>query len=772
MEFSMSINFSQIRFTALLSLFGLSLFGSAALLFWIEPMFAKMILPKLGGSPSVWNVCLAFYQLVLLAGYIYAHVTTRWLGVRQQVILHIGLLSLVLIALPIGGSDLWTPPVAANPIPWLLLVLFVSVGLPFFVISTTAPMLQKWFVITGHPAAKDPYFLYSASNLGSMVALLGYPFMVEPHWSLTEQCRSWALCYVILAGLISACAVVVWRSCGRRMTHLNSGAMPQTKGTPPGSDSPGGLRVTQRMRWVLLAFAPSSLLLGVTNYISTDISAVPLLWIIPLAIYLITFILVFAPQPLLPHRVMLQAQPYFLLPLMILFFWGLKPMPPSFIPLHLLVFFVTAMVCHGELAKSRPSTIYLTEFYLWLSVGGILGGLFNALFAPMVFDTLAEYPLVIALACLLRPPSHPKGQKPNEIWLDLALPLFLTIILGGLVLFIAKLGLGHVMRLDDSGSWLGLMIIVFISCFIGFILYLFCERPIRFGLGVGGVILASFLWASGQNQVLYSERNFFGVLEVVHDAADGYNLLHHGTTIHGAQSLNPARRGEPLTYFHPTGPVGQVFEVFSNKPNKNRVAIIGLGTGSLACYAIPRQDWTFYEIDPAVARIARDPRYFTFLSDCPAKIHVVLGDGRLSLAQAPDCHFDLIVLDVFSSDAIPVHFLTREAINVYLTKLSDGGILLFHISNKYLNLKPVLGDLAANASLACLVQVNRISSLAEEKAKKLGSIWVVMARQTDDLGSLSEDRRWKPLPGRPGARLWSDDFSNILSVFKWSSSKD
>jgi SAM-dependent methyltransferase len=430
------------------------------------------------------------------------------------------------------------------------------------------------------------------------------------------------------------------------------------------------------------------------------------------------------------------------------------------------------MVCHGELAKTRPATTYLTEFYLWLSVGGVLGGLFNALLAPMVFDTLAEYPLMIALACLLRPPSNPKGQKPKENWLDLGLPLVLTVILGGVVLIISKPGVGHVMRLDDSGSWLGLMIIVLISCFIGIILYFFGDRPVRFGLGVGGVILASFLWGSGQNQVLYSERNFFGVLEVVHDAAEGYNLLHHGTTIHGAQSLNPTRRGEPLTYFHPTGPAGQVFEVFSNKPIKNRVAIIGLGTGSLACYARPGQNWTFYEIDPAVARIARDPQYFTFLTDCPAKIDVVLGDGRLSLTQAPGGHFDLIVLDVFSSDAIPVHFLTREAINLYLTKLSDGGILLFHISNKYLNLKPVLGDLAAKAGLVCLVQENRISSPAEEKAKKMGSVWVVMARQTNDLGRLPEDRRWEPLPGRPGARLWSDDFSNVLGVFKWSSPKD
>jgi hypothetical protein len=761
-----------VRFTALLLLFALSLFASAALLFSIEPMFAKMILPKLGGSPSVWNVCLAFYQLVLLAGYIYAHVTTRWLGVRRQVIFHMGLLLLVLIALPISGSDRWTPPIAGNPTPWLLLLLVGSVALPFFVISTTAPLLQKWFVMTGHPAAKDPYFLYSASNLGSMVALLGYPFLVEPHLSLAEQSKSWALCYVFLAGLISSCAWVVWRSSGSGTTHLNPGVTPEFKGAPSGPDRPARLRVTQRIRWVSLAFAPSSLLLGVTNYISTDISAVPLLWIIPLAIYLITFILVFAPRPLLQHRLMLQAQPYFLLPLTILFFWGLKAMPPSFIPLHLLAFFVTAMVCHGELAETRPSPIYLTEFYLWLSVGGVLGGLFNALVAPMIFDTLAEYPLVIALACLLRPSPNPKGQKPNEIWLDFTLPLVLTVTLGGLVLFISKPGLGHVLRLDDSGSWLGLMVIVIISCFLGLILYLFSVRPIRFGLGIGGVILASFLWASGQNQALYSERNFFGVLEVVHNAADGYNLLHHGTTIQGAQSLNPTRRREPLTYYHPTGPAGQVFEVFSNKPTKNRVAIIGLGTGSLACYAEPGQNWTFYEIDPAVARIARDPRYFTFLRDCLARTDVVLGDGRLSLAQAPDGHFDLMVLDVFSSDAIPVHFLTREAINLYLTKLSGGGILLFHISNKYLNLKPVLGDLAAKASLTCLVRENRISTPAEEKARIIGSIWVVMARQTNDLGRLSEDRRWQPLPGRSGARVWSDDFSNVLSVLKWSSPKD
>jgi hypothetical protein len=347
----------------------------------------------------------------------------------------------------------------------------------------------------------------------------------------------------------------------------------------------------------------------------------------------------------------------------------------------------------------------------------------------------------------------------------------LALILAGLVLAMPNISLDHLMRLDDSTSGLGMMIIVFISCFIGVILFLSSERPIRFGLGIGGVILASFLWGGGHSRVLYSERNFFGVQEVVLDPDGGYHLLIHGTTIHGAQNLNPARRLEPLTYYHPTGPIGQVFAAFDKKPAKNHVAVIGLGTGTLVCYSRPGQNWTFYEIDPFVARIAHDPRYFTFLRDCPAKVEVILGDGRLSLAQAPDRHFDLIVLDVFSSDAIPVHFLTQEALRLYLTKLSDEGILLFHISNKYLDLKPVLGDLAGKAGLACFIRDDAYWDPAKERARKIGSIWAVIARRTSDLGQLPEDRRWEPLQGRPGARPWSDDFSNILSVFKWSSSK-
>ena len=564
---------------------------------------------------------------------------------------------------------------------------------------------------------------------------------------------------------------MVLRSSRTGKQGLNPGAAPDSPRPDDAADIPGGLKITQRLRWVLLSFAPSSLLLGVTNYIAEDIAAVPLLWIIPLAIYLITFILVFAPRPVLPQRLMLRLQMYFLLPLMVLFFWGLKPVPSPLIPLHWLAFFATAMVCHGELANTRPSTTHLTEFYLWLSVGGVLGGLFNALLAPVIFKGLTEYPLMIAVACLLRPASGLRTQKPNARYLDFVIPLGSALVLIILVLGISNVGLGHLLRLDDSASQLGTMIIVFISCFIAVTLFLFSERPIRFGLGVGAVILASLLWASGHSQVLYSERNFFGTLEVVLDPDGGYHLLNHGTTIHGAQSLNPARRLEPLTYYHPTGPIGQVFAAFDEKSSRDRVAVIGLGTGTLACYAQPGQHWVFYEIDPIVVRIAHDPLYFTFLDDCVAEVEVILGDGRLSLAKAPDRHFDLIVLDIFQLRLHSRSLPDARGAPALSSQAFRRGILLFHISNKFLQLKPVLGDLAGKAGLACFVRDDNYWNPAVEREKKIGSVWAVMARQPSDLGHLPQDERWETLPGRPGARPWTDDFSNILSVFKWSSSK-
>jgi hypothetical protein len=733
-------------------------------MFWLEPMFAKMILPILGGTSSVWTTCIAFYQLALLGGYVYGHVAIKWLGVKRQSIFHLVLLWSALIVLPIGIAEGLTPPASSNPMFWVFLLLLTTVGLPFFVISSTAPVLQKWFSTTVHPSAKDPYFLYSTSNLGSMVGLLAYPFLVEPYLTLKTHSNIWAGCYALMAVLISGCAISSWRSSGKGAQHPGLIVDTNVRIEPSITENSEALKNSQRIRWVLLAFAPSSLLLGVTQYITLDIAQIPLLWIVPLAIYLLTFILVFAKRPLLNHRWMVWAQPFLLVPLIMLFYWNLATNMWFSIPFHLITFFIIAMVCHGELANTRPSTAHLTEFYLWLSVGGVLGGLFNALIAPLVFNTLAEYPLAMVLACFLRPSEHSDKQRSYERWLDLVLPLVFFLIL-----FISKLSFTYFGQLGSSFTVL-LLTMIFISCIIGILLYSFRQRPIRFGLGIGTVVLVSFLSTSGQNQVLHSERNFFGILSVTRDPTGLYHLLQHGTTIHGAQSLDPDRRHEPLIYYSRSGPVGQVFESFSGKPTRKRVAVIGLGPGTIASYAKAGQHWTFYEINPAVERIARDPRYFTFLRDCPAKVDVVLGDARLSLTQCPDAHYDLIVLDAFNSDSIPIHLLTREALSLYLSKLTADGILAFHISNKYLNLKPVVGNLALDANLACFVQEDTEVSENDSKAKTAGSVWVALARQVRDLRSLAGDPRWKPLEGRPGAKLWTDDYSNIPGVFKWFSS--
>jgi hypothetical protein len=719
-------------------------------------MFTKMVLPLLGGTPSVWNTCMVFFQAALLAGYLYAHAAPKWLGVRRQAAFHLGLLALIILTLPIGVSQGWTPPQTSNPFAWLLLLLLVSVGLPFFIVSTTAPLLQKWFSHSGHAAARDPYFLYGASNLGSMLALVGYPLLVEPYLRLKHQAWAWAGGYALLLGLIALCGATLWRS----MNLLaDNGEAAEAEISPPLAPP----TLSRRAWWVLLAFAPSSLLLGVTNYLSTDIASVPLLWVIPLAIYLLTFVLVFARKPLLPHRIMLLIQPFLVIPIVMLFFVRSEVGSWQFFLLHLLAFFCIAMVCHGELMQARPPAAQLTEFYLWMSVGGVLGGIFNALVAPVVFSTVIEYPLIIVLACMLRPDMAPEGpqwyrQARHRRWLDLALPLGLAALLAGL-----SLGFD---RVPDFQKRFALLLV---SCLAGVLCYSFREHPRRFALGLGVIILAGIWYPVEAARTLHTERNFFGVLRVKQQEVDGYRVhsLRHGNTLHGAQFFDPARSREPLLYFHRTGPLGGLFAAFGGGGSWREVGIIGLGTGSIASYAQPGQHYTYYEIDPAVEQVARDPRYFTYLADCPAKVDVVLGDARLSLQGAPAGHHDLFILDAFSSDSIPLHLITREALALYLAKLKDTGIMAFHISNRYLDLMPVLGNLAREAGLACLVQEDRKLTEADLKELKLGSIWVVMARQPRYLAPLAASPGWRPLSGNDAAP-WTDDFSNILTVFSWS----
>jgi hypothetical protein len=739
----------------LLFLFGVTLFVSATLLFLIQPMFAKMVLPMLGGTPAVWNTCMVFFQSALLMGYGYAHVATTWLGVRRQAALHVGLLLLPLLTLPISVPLGWNPPVQQNPVPWLLTLLLVSVGLPFFAVSASAPMLQKWFASTGHPAAKDPYFLYGASNLGSLLALLSYPVLLEPNLRLSEQSWMWARGYEVLIVLMLGCAVILWKSPEFRRQNPTLIASHDSRGKLSIGDDADKPTFILRIRWVLLSFVPSSLLLGVTTYLTTELPAIPLLWVIPLAIYLLTFILVFERKPILPHVLMVRVLPFGVLALASLIPLPVAMPPAFFIPLHLLTFFIAAMVCHGELAKSRPTTEHLTEFYLWMSVGGALGGVFNALIAPLIFKSVVEYPLVIVLACLLRPTTLPKKPAGRGRLLDLGLPVALGVFITGL----SWAGEAGGIRLDLLFK--GLLIVASLTCFA------FRDRPVRFGLGVGAMMLATAFSAGGHSQVLHAERSFFGVHRIVQDAEHKYHVLFSGNTIHGAQSLDPSRRREPLLYFFRTGPIGQMFSALSEEGVKPPVAIIGLGTGSMACYGLPGQEFTFYEIDPAVERIARDPRYFTFLQECFPRINVVLGDARLSLKRAPDHHYGLIVLDAFSSDMIPLHLLTREALTLYLAKLVDDGILVFHISNRNLELRPVLSDLARDAGLDYLVQQDSGISEEEIATGKVPSTWAVMSRPHRRLSALAKSSRWTIWAGRPSTRILADDFSNILDLIQW-----
>jgi spermidine synthase len=734
---------------AVTTLFAVTLLVSALLLFCVQPMIAKMILPLLGGSPSVWNVCMVFFQAMLLSGYAYAHVTTIWLGVRRQVVLHLGLLSFPLLVLPFavtqGAVQSLSPD--ANPTPWLLGVLLATVGLPFFVVATTAPLLQMWFAETGNPSSKDPYFLYGASNFGSLFALLGYPILMEPYLRLAQQSGFWAVGYGVLLLLTAACAVVVLRGPRELPRSIDDSAHQVVPGTP---------RIGERLYWVGLAFIPSSLLLGVTTYLSSDVAAIPLFWVIPLAIYLVTFILAFSKREFLPISWIARAARLIITGTVLVICLGSTQ--AIFIPLHLLMFFLASLVCHAELARRRPAVRYLTEFYLAVSLGGVLGGVFNALVAPAVFDRGIEYPLLIVLACLALPgvAAASRSRERRARVLDFVVPLVV-----GAIICAARVWLGARAAPAWSPADLAMKVVYGLGALACFT---FADRPLRFALGIAWLFGTGMLMDQGE--VIHRERSFFGSLKIVRSESGPFHQLFHGNTLHGQQSFEPERRGEPLSYYHRTGPVGQIFEVHGQRAGTPDVAVVGLGTGSLASYAQPGERWTFYEIDPSVARIASDAAYFTFLRDCRARAkEIVLGDARLRLREAPEHQYGLIVLDAFSSDAIPVHLLTREALELYLSKLAPEGLIAFHISNRYLDLAAVVGALAREKGLVCRVRHDLQLSPEETSAGKYPSIWSVMARGEAELRSLAKDAAWAEPKVRPSEAAWTDDFSSVFEHF-------
>ncbi|MFZ0879952.1 MAG: fused MFS/spermidine synthase, partial [Candidatus Acidiferrales bacterium] len=701
-------------------------------------------LPVLGGTTAVWATCMAFYQAILLAGYAFANFVTRRMSSRWQALLFVALALAPLMILPFGFPAGRVPPVERNPIPWLFMILTIVVGLPFFVMSTIAPTLQKWFAGIGHGSSGDPYFLYAASNVGSMLGLLSYPILIEPRFRLAEQSRLWEYGYGVLLILVVVCAVTLWRAPGQQN--------PSELAPPQRDVTTSVLSFRERLLWMALAFVPSSLMLGVTTVLTTEIPPIPMLWVLPLAVYLLSFILVFAKKPIISYYDVAARMPLLILagmiPLLLKASWPLL----LEIPINLMTLFVVAVACHGELAKRRPATEHLTGFYLWIALGGVLGGVFNAIIAPLIFSTVLEFPLALICAALLLQIMIPAAKQPRFNWLDVALPFALGALAVILIRVPRKFGV-------EPGIIFHL--IVFAPTML--VCLSFGKRPIRFVLGFAALLIAATGYTGAYQHILSTQRSFYGINRVANDDTGKYRVYFSGKTIHGIQSLAPGRNREPLTYFSHSSPIGQVFATFSGTEKLRAVGVAGLGAGTIACYAAPGEEFTFYEIDPVVERIARDPRYFTFLRDCAPQARVVLGDARISLKNAPDRHFSMLVLDAFGGDAVPIHLLTREAVQLYLSKLDDHGILVFNISNHYLHLQKVLGNVASDAGLIALIQ-DDTTSLG---AGKLPSTWVVMARTKDDLGALIGDPRWAVLKRDPKARVWTDDYSSLLTVFIW-----
>jgi hypothetical protein len=722
-------------------LFASALFLNALLIFWVQPLFAKMVLPLLGGSPSVWTTCMLFFQAALLAGYAYGHIGIRTLGIRRHALLHCVLVWLPLLVLPIV-VDTQTAKATDQPIVWLLQTMGTTVGLPFVVLASTAPLLQRWYSSLPNRSAADPYWLYSASNVGSFAALIAFPILLEPMIPLGHQTTVWRVVYAIVAGLLTACAISVLR---REPSSLEVPG----RGT---DDSLPGITTGMRLRWLALSFAPSTLMLGVTTYLSTDVAPVPLLWVLPLGCYLLTFIVAFGWYSDRMHTNIRRLLPSVVLPLVLLIVSGAAALAPLWIavPIHLLAFTVLAMLCHGELARDRPGVQHLTEFYLWLAAGGVLGGVFNTLVAPRVFTSVAEYPLAIAFACLVCVPKE-------QFWDALATPrsMLKPALAAGLatVLLVAA-RLGGVARLPTL-AFVGAPALIFMNGAK--------SNTARFSVGVVGLLAALAIGNAvapvGGLRTLYADRTFFGVYRVRSDPARNFVSLVHGTTTHGRQVVGDPNP-EPLTYFHRQSPIGQLFKHFG--ADARSVGVIGLGTGTLGAYAQPGSQWTFYEIDAAVERIARDARFFHYLERCAADCSVVLGDARLTLSRSSVAH-DILVLDAFSSDAIPIHLLTMEALRTYEARLSENGVLALHISNRHINLAPVVARLARDRGLTALLRRDMFS---DAKNGFESSEWVVMARRPDRLKPLARDTtRWRPLvaDARPA---WTDDFSNIWTELR------
>ena len=727
--------------------FGLAIFISAVLLFSVQPLVGKLLLPLLGGAPSVWNTVMVFFQAMLLAGYAYAHFSFQRLG-RFQPLVHVGLLLTAALVLPFTISPEESSGLqSTSPALWVLIVLAKSIGLPIFVLASTAPLLQKWFAATKHPSAKDPYFLYAASNLGSFGALFAYPLMIEPNLRLAGQVNYWTTGFWLLALSIAGCALL------QKFHRAAPAAIANETAESPRIEPVSRKTI---LKWLALSFVPSSLMLGVTNYITTDVASVPLLWVVPLGLYLFTFVIAFSKHSRKAEETSSKAVPIFALAVVFTMLVQATEPVVVLVLIHLLFFLFATLQCHLKLANSRPPAAHLTQFYLWMSAGGVLGGIFNALLAPMLFSSIIEYPVMILVATLI---GFPIREVRNPEWRFALPPIYggaIVILLCGVAAaFIVMAGGTSIIAANILAG------VVLLSC------YLVLRRPVRYTLAIATLLLCTILFRQTQSRVIERHRNFFGVLRVVDDRHKPIRRLFHGTTVHGIQSRTPERKCDPSSYYHPLGPVSEITELFEQSTLPRHVGLIGLGAGAMLTYSKPDQKWTIYEIDPAVVRVAQDPDFFTYLRDCNrAALQIELGDAPLPLHKAPNATFGLLYVDAFSSDVIPMHLLSLEAVQLYRQKLVPDGILAFHISSRHFELEPLVANLGKALGLQCFT-----STLGDLDAKAIAdggfeSTWSILVPPSQ-VPAILKQASWYRVVPKEDSPLWTDDFSSLIGVLRF-----
>ena len=736
---------------------------SATLLFFVQPLAGKILLPVLGGSPAVWNTCMLFFQVTLLAGYCYVDLIDRRLPLPAQVGIHAGLLAVAGACLPFA-APMSIPD--ESPVPWLIKSLACSVGPPFFTLCATAPLLQRWFSQTRDPQAADPYFLYAASNAGSIFGLLAYPLLVEPALPRGGQSLLFAAGYGVTAFAVMVCGLI---------------ALTQTNGHQPVTAA--ALKPTQslprsRLTIIALAAVPSSLVLGVTQHLTSDVAAVPLLWVVPLAVYLGTFMLAFSRWPPVAADGWGALLPTAAMPALFFLVTGIQHPLWLVLGAHLGLLFVAGAMCHKRLYELRPAPARLTEFYLLTSLGGVLGGAFNALVAPLIFSGIVEYPLAIALAFWLRPQAEREGSSAMPHLVHRVGGLALAALVGaGLTLGAdAVLHTGIIATAGDNSAANLFPPIIRAGPVLAIILGLAaCRLPRAAATAATAAMLALPFTGLG-GELLFQGRSFFGVHRVVLHPSGSFTLLLHGSTIHGVQARRregsetlAALSREPTTYYARSGPLGDVISLLDDEKRLQSVAVIGLGAGTIAAYASPGLAIDFFEIDPLVVQIAADHRLFTYLADAAAEhrgqLRGTVGDGRLRLAERPANSYDLVIIDAFASDAIPLHLLTREAVAMYAERLRPGGLVLFNVSNRYFELAAPIGGIAADLSLAAAVRRdNDIPPIERERAKK-ESVWVAVGGPAEIAALRQRQPGWEPIQVQPGAAVWTDDYANLLGVF-------